>query len=339
MSKVSPYQRGHSQAFLAKKALGYVAKKIIKEAMSPRERKREAKQHRAEKPQSNTELTQKVRSLTKGFRSLKCDQEQSLGRMTYRKETAYVLNCNTNQQNAVSVGINSQTELKNVLNNLLYYDPSNPATLITADYDTGTYSRDVCIKSTYAKCLARNNYQTSAEVEILVCQAKQDSNDSPLTAWSNGIADNPGTSVTQHVQMNQYPTDYDTFNKFFKIVKRVKRVLAPGQELSCTHSLKNTDYDPAVADLNANAYQPAYKSFGFMVIIKGVLSHDRITTTEQGKTDCGVDIVMNRTYVTRYDAGVNINYIVLSNPALQAFTNGAVSSERPITDNQSYSLA
>ena len=322
----APYATAAGKALLKASIRKYFEHKS-KEPVSRR------KPYKTKKKSRKTVRTNRreIKQIKKGLRSLKCDQEQSMGRQLMRLSTYYNVNSLAGAQQSVSVGMNIQSEMKTVVSRLLYYDPANPGTLIGADYDTGTYSRDVCFKKIYSKCIATNNYITPCEATIYCCQAKLDTNDSPKTTWINGVDDNPGSGVAADTALNQYPTDYDTFNKTWKIISTEKRCLKPGESFYSTHSLKDIDFDPALSDLQTTAWQPIVKAFAWMVVVKGTIGHET-GTDDQGILPGGVDVQMDRSYTVRYDSGVNINYIIASDSS--SVTANAVRSNAPVADNQ-----
>lgn len=338
--------RYQSRAYLSSAAKSAIAKAAIRVAMrssskSQSEAKPSYKQYRKKYPKakskSNSTLTQEVKSLKKGLRSLKCDQEQSLGHLTYRRSAFDNCTSSVNSQGVVSVGINTLAQMQSVVSNLLYYDPSNPGTLITANYETGTYSRDLCFKSIYGKIKATNNYQVPCECTIYLCEPVADTGSSPSTIWTSAIADNPGTGVSAITDINQYPSDFDTFKKIWKAKRMNCKILQPGQSMSAISEVKDLDYDPAVADVQSDQYQKMNKNRAWLVVVKGLIAHDT-SLDQQGLAQAGVDFQYDTTYKLKYDAGVNLSFVISDNQG-SAFTNGAVQSLQPTADNQSYSQA
>jgi len=273
--------------------------------------------------------------IKKAIKALKFSENASLGRMTYRKLQSFRVISADNLQAVSSDGGNDTTQMETTLANLKYYDPANPGTLVTAAATTGTYQRNFLFKSITSKLVLRNNYQSDATVKIYLCKAKDDTDISPSTAWSTGIA--TSGNVSSITQLNQYPTDNDLFNDLYSVKVAGTYVLSPGQSCSVSHTEKDIEYDPATVDNHNLLYQKEYKAFKWMTVVSGVLSHD-VSADDQGIAQAGVDGLVYTTHVVSYDAGVNLtfvhNVISLDTPA-----TSFVQSHQPIADNQAYSVA
>ena len=254
--------------------------------------------------------------------------------MTHRKMTPWTLSSAVNANGVADRSGNDTSIVENVLENLRYYDPSTPGTLITANFNTGTYQRSVHFKSVTQSMLLRNNYQSDVKVKVYLCTPKKDTNQGPSAAWTAGIADNPATIATTAL-LNQYPTDFQVFNDLWKVKVAVNTTLAPGESAKASHTAKDFEYDPAVVDSHALTYQRKYKSFAWLLVVSGVPSHDS-ALSQIGLAQAGIDYVMNRTCIVSYDAGVNIKFVVPQN-TLDTPTNGFIQSHQPVPDNIAYS--
>ena len=66
-------------------------------------------------------------------------------------------------------------------------------------------------------------------------------------------------------------------------------------------------------------------------------AHDSIAD-EQGIAQAGVDILREMVHTLKYDSGgVDINDVIIDDNS-SSFTNGAVVSSKPVSDNIGYSL-
>lgn len=269
-------------------------------------------------------------------KELKYSEKASLGTMRYRKIRSDAVVAAANQQNYGTRNGNDLSIMQDILSNLKYYDPSTPGTLLTADFETGTYDRNIRFKSITQSLELTNNYQSRCHVKVYLCRPKRDTSIAPVTAWSHGINDNAVTGISL-TDLNQQPTDYGTFRDLWSAKVVLEVGLNPGQSARASHTENNIDYSPALADVHADTYQVKLKPFSWMIIVNGHLGHDT-TLDEQGILPAGVDYLNKRTAVVQYDAGVNLEYLVLAEE-LAAFTNAGVESQQPVADNKGYEVA
>lgn len=297
--------------------------------------KKTTKRRQRKKACTKKKLVQKVCTMENQIKSLKMSENASLGQCTYRLLDSSRRLSNVNEQESSFFSPNSINNIETAIQNLKYFDPSAPGTLVTAAFGSGTYQRNVLLKSISQSLEIRNNYQSDCKLKVYLCTCKDDTSISPLNAWQSAYGD--GGNATNENQLNQYPTDYDLVNDLWKLKVVINTALSPGQSVTCSHSVKNIEYDPATTDTHPDSYQKEYKAFGFLVVLHGTVSHDT-AVSEQGIAQAGVDIIRKSTTVVSYDAGINIKYVQLDED-LDTFTNGAVQSHQPIPDNIGYSVA
>lgn len=273
-------------------------------------------------------------SVKKQLSELKKQVSASNGTLIYRKRgTTRVLSL-ANQQansNSESMGV---TNLEAVLGQLRFFNPSAPTTLVQASGASATYYREYMFKSIYTNTLVRNNYQIPCKVTVYTVIPREDTSQAPLTTFTNGLADvgNPSSSSPL-----VFLTDSDEFNDLWKIVKSKSKILLPGEQMHLMHSVKNILYSPATYDSHVLTYQRRFGSYVQIVRVEGCLAHD-LLADEQGFSLAGVDVAWETKYEVIYDAGIDLKFIYLDDSA-DSFTNGAVVSNMPIADNQTYSVA
>lgn len=272
--------------------------------------------------------------LQKQVHDLSRKSKDALGTLVYRVTDGAVQISNNNTAGNETFTLNSTTEIETVLGQLRYYNPSSPATLVTADFTTGSYSKDVNIKYSKLELTIRNNYQTPCIVRAWRLSVKSDNNINPETAWSNGLTDISNGSLND---IHMYPTDSPQFTDLWKIDKERIIYLNPGQERTVKVYTSNIHYDPSVVDSQTDPNQRSCKTKAIMCNVAGVIAHDTVAA-QYGTIGCGVDFLVKKTYIVEYNAGANIKYIYLSNN-LDAMTTSAVVSNMPISDNQAYSVA
>lgn len=282
-------------------------------------------------------LKKEVCKLSNQIKELKHAESASLGKMTYRSIKAWNHLVGDNVQSDASYAINRPADYETVLANLKYYDPAVPGTLVTASAATGTYQKNFLVKNIFSKLSMRNNYQTDVEVIAYLCTPKSDSSISPASAWTDGITTDAG-NITARTEYGCYPTDFDVFRDLWKAKRACSKILSPGQSTEVSHSVQNVEYDPALYDEHSASYQQRFKTFVWLVVLKGTVAHDTAVSAQQGTIAGGLDVIQSETWTIQYDAGVNLSYVVLDT-TLDTPTNSFVQSHQPIADNIGYSVA
>jgi len=324
VQKASDYMSGSPSDFPAQPKRTYAKK---------------SRKPRRTRPKTNKKLSNDVKSIKKKLRSLEHSENASLGQLTYRNLRAYrvVAATASEQKVADSLAVNNITAYESVLGELLYYNPSAPATLVNAAGTSGTYQKDFLFKTVFGKLTLKNNYQTDCKVLVYLCTPRADTSQSPSSAWTDGIANDAG-NVSAITDVGNLPSDFDTFRDFWKAKRVTSQVLAPGQSVQVSNAVNDVNYDPSFSDSHALLYQTKIKAFQWLVIVRGNVGHDTVDSSEVGLLQCGVDILQEETYVVNYDAGINLSYVHV-NSTLDTFTNGGVESHQPVADNQGFDMA
>lgn len=282
-------------------------------------------------------LKKKVCHIENQLKDLRRAEDASLGLMTYRNVINTSLRVGDNVQKVASYAINRSQDYESVLANLKYYDPSDPANLVTASGVTGAYQKEFLVKNINAKLEMRNNYQSDVCLTVYLCIPKSDSSISPDTAWTNGITTDAG-NVLANTELNQYPTDYDVFRDLWTAKRVCYKKLSPGQSATATTNISDVTFDPALYAQHSADYQRRWKSQRWLVVVTGTISHDSVSPNDVGLSSAGVDILISSTWKVQYDAGVNISYVYLDTTYDTPGT-GFVQSHQPVADNISYSFS
>lgn len=271
-------------------------------------------------------LKKKVGELSKFM-----EQEQAIHIHRQRNTSRVTSSVNSITFAAYAEG-GSIAHLEAAMASLRYFDPGTNA-LVTAAPTTGTYHRDI-IASVTNKILIRNNYQVPCKLRLYACRPKDDTSISATTAFSNGLTDQGNPSATSPLV---FLTDSSQFNELWKIDQSKMVVLQPGQECIHSYHIKEFDYDFALGDSHSLSYQSKYNGFNYVIRLEGILGHDT-AIDEQGTLQAAVDVQIDSTYKFRYDAGKDLeDYSVTDNS--DTFTNAGVVSNKPVSDNQQYSVA
>lgn len=273
--------------------------------------------------------------LKKQVRAINQTLKHDLSMRTYRqRDVSFEGSAVNTKEGLVITGLNT-TLIETALANLRYWNES-AGTWVDAT-PTTTASQEMTIKRVSTKCVCRNNYQVPCMIEFYCCVPKDDTSINPYTAFTNGMTDQDNPSSTSSLL---YLTDSDQFNDLWKIKNSVKKYLDVGEEVMLSYSMnKPFQYDPSLVDSHALEFQSKYAGHAYVVRVSGIIAHDSAVTTERGFTQSGVDVYKDLTVKVEYDSGgPSLNdFVVLDNSS--TFTNGAVVSNKPVADNQGYSLA
>lgn len=296
---------------------------------------------KASKPRKKTARRQPpvkraITRVTKAIKGLKQDVNSALGTVTYRNvKSGSSLAVANKRDTKEFADVNITTTLESITGVLEFFDPSNPATLITASQSAGTYQRNVMFKSISSKIHLRNNYQTDARLKVYLCHCKDDTDKSPLTAWDAAVPD--ASDMTDSTDLLIYPSDCNLFNDLWRSKLVINTTLSPGQSITASNTEKDVEIDAAVIDSHNLLYQKEYKSFVWLILTEGTICHDTVAS-EQGLGPAGVDYEVRNTYKMSYNAGINLTKVIASNQ-LDNFSNSAVQSHQPVADNQAFSVA
>lgn len=218
---------------------------------------------------------------------------------------------------------------------LRYYNPAVPGTLTTADASTGTFSRQLTMTNVHCEFEFRNNYQVPVNMVIYECSVKEDTSIAPSTTMTNGLTDQYAT-YPGNTGLYIYPTDSNQFKELWSIKKTLKVRLEPGKKYKYTHNSGKFTYDPSLVDSHALVYQKEHKAKILLIRIFGDIAHDS-ANGEYGVMGTGVDWIRCITTNIEYDAGTSLNDYSVDNN-LDAFTNGPLLSNKPVSDNQTFSI-
>lgn len=250
-----------------------------------------------EKPASK--MQKKITNIEKRTDALAKKVNIDLSTHTYRRSTTDRVIAPESQVVYSAKDSVIMARIEQAMGALRFYD-STANTLDTSDVSVGGFNREIHVSSIFSKAIARNNYRVPAKVTIYCVVPKEDSNTDALVRFTNGMGDQGNPATTSPLI---YPTDSDSFNRFWKIVGKVSKTLLPHAEMSLSHSCKGFDYNPAHYDEHALAYQRKFGCHQYLYRVQGVLAHDSILANEQGLSGAGIDIVNTVTYKIRYDSG------------------------------------
>lgn len=225
---------------------------------------------------------------------------------------------------------NSLTYVEQAIDSLKYYDPSAPSALVSADFTSGSYNKQVMLSGN-SRLLVKNNYTVSCKCTVYVVVPRGDTSITANTAVENGWTD-VGLLFTTGV--NQYPEDSLQFMQMWKIVKKKKKILKIGQAMTAGFKIREFMYNPALADAHTETFQPRYQAHQYLIRVEGILAHDN-SLDQQGLLRGGVDVQIDTTIVAKYDGGADIKFVEIQDDGAQ-FTGTAQVNVPSISENISY---
>lgn len=220
----------------------------------------------------------------------------------------------------------SKGVLETAITNLKFFDPATPATLVTVDYNSGTFQKQILLKSR-SVLTVRNNYAVPAKVQIYLCRIKSDTNQSPKACITQGFADIGALSNTNPLSKardSKILTDLWNIKSMRKDI-----VLQAGKEFKCYHSEKEFSYDTSLVDTHDQQYIKIFKSHVWLMRVEGVLGHDSIAE-QQGFQQGGIDVCVDRIINIKYDGGVDLYEVHTANDSA-TFTN---TPQTTVLDNE-----
>lgn len=276
-------------------------------------------------------LTRQVREIKK---ALNADQ----ARFVFKSVSKDVVTSSAFAVEHEAHNMTGVSEIEGMITQLRYYDPSNPGTLVTANANTGTYSRKIHFKNIHAKLDIKNSYQIPCRIKVYIVTPKSDTNLTPLSYYTAGITDQVITGGDETTPL-LYLTDINNFNSQWK-AKLVKDVeLMAGKSCTATWNSGSFDYDPSVFDAHTVEYQTKFKSAVWVIRIESPPCHDATTAGQVDYNACSVDVLTYIKAEVLYDAGCNLDDIYISNNLSGAFTSGNGVTGAPLSDNYKREVA
>lgn len=278
-----------------------------------------------------------LKQTNKDIRNIKKLMNKDMARHTFRRrDIAEVGPASEGLVSHDSFTANNQPLLEAAMVGFRYFDPATPGTLVTAASGTGTYQRDVHVKSLYTKILIRNNYQVPCTVTLYLCTNKSDTDITVNATLTNGMTDQNNPTINSPLI---HLTDSDQFNDLYAVKKYKKVHLDVGKEFSLGYGKKDFWYDPSLNDSHGLNFQARWGACQWHVKVEGVLGHDSGAAVQEVNTlRAGVDLMIDTKYVFEYDAGVNLNDFSIDNNATASF-NGTtgVCANKAVADLQGFS--
>lgn len=239
--------------------------------------------------------------------------------------------------------INKCDVLELAMNQLRYYDPSDPANLTLSNPSTGTYTRIINVDSVSSKLTLRNNYIVPAKIKVYLCTVRKDTNSDPVSWYANGIADeaflNTATAgvpdATSGTDPLLYLTDIRQVTEMWNVKLLKSTILQAGHQCSVSHSVGGIRYDPALYDVHSLAFLKSNKAFCFVVRVEGVIGHTE--TLQMATSAAAVDVFWDTKYVFRYEGGSSVRDISTDDNQSATITGSLFIGNDAVADNQTFS--
>lgn len=307
----------------------YRKKKAYSRRRMSKKRTSRVKSRRRRTRRRKAPLRKKVMRLSRRVAKVSRALSNTTGIKWYRENFSQTFTVPTaNTQVYEHYNMNTIQGIERALAGLNFFDPTAPATPIVADGNTGEYRRTYQMSGTFFATF-RNNFQTTMEFWTYMCVPKLQTTVSPEQCVLNGLID---MGVPVATTMLTAPNDSAEFRMMYKIVKSQHRILGPGQSVTCRHSSRWT-YDPSFNDTFNKTYYPQYGSCVILVRGTGGIVHTPGAPTVIGLGLAQLDVYTEHRYKIIYDAGYSARFITVTNN-LDAITAAAVSTNKPVADNQ-----
>lgn len=225
------------------------------------------------------------------------------------------------------------SSVNDVMTRLQYYDEASQ-TFVTRSQTGTNDQKSIYVDYVETKCSIKNSYQVPLKIEIYVASTKTDTNTFPNTFYDQGVADIVIDPVTM-LPSNQLIklSDAKKLNRYYKITKKVTKVLMPGQSVVSSHKIKGFMYDPTT--VNANVFQTQLK--GHCWILRAVPSTQGIGHNTAGSAvgiiSGQVDVIYDTHVIVKYDGGINARRLYVNDQS-GAIGDSALTGVQYISDNQ-----
>lgn len=275
--------------------------------------------------------TNKFKTLSKKVKSLQQSNANTITKFISREYGSSRISTNDNAGDYYYTDTNFTSFLENAIINMKWFNPSAPGTLVSVDYSSGTFSKNIFVTSSTLTLTARNNCRVPALCHFWYCLLKGDTSLDPRQLIINSVSDNGNMTVNS---LSLMPSDCDQLHDLWKVKKAKSMILQPGQQTSVFMKSPKFKYNPAVTDSHAQEYQMSNKPIAILMKVQGVPAHDQTNfASEIGVIGVrNVDVTFKRTIKFEYDGGANITQYFEDNN-LDSFTNAGEVSNKP---NQQY---
>lgn len=281
-----------------------------------RGRAQSKKQPAKKKQKTQKERVDELSRLVRSDKSLHTKKYQESG----------VITCTAKDCEYIEIVGSDLAQLEDAITGLRFFVPTAPNVPDVSSAQNMTQQAKWKIKEFHSKVTFRNNYNVGADVRVYLLTPKGDvlSAQNPIKMIEEGITDQKATASFDRYDPAYYPTEFNMFNKSWKVQKSWKSRMEPGQELTVVHREMDHTYSPAIGDIKNSYYQARNKSFVWLVRIRGVICHDQQNPTNVSYGKAGVDWVHVRKKVVEYEGGASYNDHQFNNqlPGLVTETNG-----------------
>lgn len=272
----------------------------------------------------------KLSKIRTQVRKLQRQNRADLGVAIHRTRTYNSFGCSDSKSYFHDLAHFGNDECEASISYLRYYNPSDPANLVTADGAVGTYKKDFNFVSVVSTIQLTNNYKTPGWVTLYLMIPKEDTNQSPRDMYVAGLTDvgNPNSDL-----LSVYPTDSKLLSHMYSFARTKRYYVRPGQTITQSYKPKPFLYDPSLQDSHTLQFFRRHGAHYWCARMEGHTAHDRKVGTEFGTGACQFDTVHKLKTVIQYTAGVNVTTITVGDNSKGVFTNAPVSTVVPAPFN------
>ena len=178
------------------------------------------------------------------------------------------------------------------------------------------FERSITFKRIRASILGINNQNIPLWVTVYIIRPLEDSGRDPVQRIQDSCEDmgnelnsdwSTVTSTTINPNTPKFNfSDYKQLRNSWKIVKKAKIQLRPGQSFKFSHTVKNVRYNSEYLETHTQTYQKSLKAFTFLFKLEGPIAHLCPDTggavIDEYTTQAGqLDVRMQRSWDITYD--------------------------------------
>lgn len=279
--------------------------------------------------------SKKLVTVTKQLNKIKKQLKTEYATVTRCVSTGENMTALTGQAVYHDFWLNSLSLLQTALGTARIYDASADA-LQAVDLTAGTYTRKIDILNIQYRAEIKNNSSLPCRVEVLLVTPKLDTNVTPNAARTGGLVDQGGPTASNTMLRSN---DSELFNQSWAVTKRMNKTLLPGSSLYVNHTQPRFKFDPSLADTQSFSYSKLSRTMSMHVRLQGVTVHGVVAQSNNiNHGPAYVDVVFDRKYKIKYDAGKRLRDFVVSDGKGAITAGTEINFNRPTNDGQGLEL-
>lgn len=209
----------------------------------------------------------------------------------YKVSTAGTIAPGINQCKYQAYSVGSNTTLNTIFTAGLPIRTNTGAE--TVNMVTAAYGTQIVVRNASIITKIRNNDQVDVQIWCYECVPKEEGNDDPVTAITQGLDDLQGADSGGETSINFYPTHSAYFSNTYTIKSSKTWIMKPGDQVNFRVDTGRFIWTPLDNDQSEAYFR--YTRW-CLVRVQGTIAHDSTTVTTVGYTSCQVDVVVEASY-------------------------------------------